>query len=132
MKIKISFTQSVILIGDLIVLLLVTLLGYVTHQAMAVADDRLWATWLPWTAAWLLVAPHLGAFDLQLMKDPRQLWRPFWAMVLASPMGGMLRGFWLDRPVIPLFIVVFGGLAALSIAAWRAAYWVFFTRRQSE
>ena len=35
-------------------------------------------------AAWLLTAPFLGAFDPQRMATTSQLWRPFWAMILAA------------------------------------------------
>ena len=130
-NLKLSRTQSIWLIGDLLVLLVVTLFGFDSHSAdTEITISRMWSTWVPWSVAWLLLAPHLGVFDEQRMQDGKQLWRPFWAMILASPMGGMLRGFWLGASVLPLFIVIFGGVATLAVTGWRAIYWALFVRQK--
>jgi hypothetical protein len=72
--------------------------------------------------AWLLVAPHLGVFDPARASAARQLWRPFWAMILAAPLGAWLRGLWLGSPVMLNFVWIIGGVNALAILAWRALY----------
>ena len=59
----------------------------------------------------------------------RQLWRPFWAMVLAAPLASWLRGVWLNAPIMPIFVLVLGGFSALGILAWRAVYALIFSRR---
>lgn len=103
-------------------LALVTLVGIASHQRLPEAGSRFLPNLLPWFAAWLLIAPHLGVFDLNLVRELRQLWRPFWAMVLAAPMGGLLRAIWLGTTVIPLFVLIMGGISALALLTWRAIY----------
>lgn len=117
-----SRTQLILIAVDALILLVVTLVGFAFHHTLASSGGRPLSTWLPWTAAWLLVAPYLKAFDEDAIRDFKQVWRPFWAMILASPIAGFLRALWLGNQVIPVFVVAFGGIAALSILAWRLLY----------
>ncbi len=118
-----------VLAGDVITLALVTLAGFARHDELDSANFRMLTTFIPLVLAWLLVAPHLAVFDLQRLSDPRQLWRPFWAMVLGAPFAGWLRGVMLNSPVLPIFVFVLGGVSALALLAWRSAYWLIFARR---
>lgn len=120
--------QALLLLGDIVVLAVVTVAGFASHGTAGTAGMRMLTTFAPLVAAWCLVAPQLGVFDLSRVGEPRQLWRPFWAMVLAGPLAAFLRGAWLDAPILPLFVVVLGGVSALSLLAWRALY-VLTTRR---
>lgn len=130
---------STLLAGDLVVLALVTLYGFASHGELDTAGTRLLTTFIPLIVAWLLIAPHLGVYNSDRAADPRQIWRPFWAMVLAGPFAGWLRGVilgWLDgaplgQPVQPLFVVIFGGVAALALLVWRALYLFIATRRRA-
>ena len=85
-------------------------------------------TFVPLVIAWLLIAPHLRVFQDAVTSDWKELWRPFWAMVLAAPLAAWLRGVWLDAPILPIFVVVLGGVSALALLAWRALYWVWRNR----
>lgn len=120
--------QLGLLLGDVLVLAAVTLWGFSTHDELSSAGTRLLTTFLPLVISWLLLAPHLGAFDLRRAADWRQLWRPFWAMVLAGPFAAFLRGVMLNRPVIPIFVVVLGGISALALLVWRVLYWLLLRR----
>lgn len=120
---------QVMLAGDTITLLLVTLAGFATHNELGTAGIRILTTFVPWVVAWLLLAPHLQAFDVERASDLKQLWRPFWAMVLAAPLAGLLRGIWLNSPIIPTFVVVLGGVSALALLVWRFLFWVVIARR---
>ena len=117
-----------VIAGDSITLALVTLVGFATHDELGTAGFRLLTTFIPLLVAWLLVAPHLGVFDPQRLREPLQLWRPFWAMILAAPLAGWLRGAWLNAPVIPIFVAVLGGVSALALLLWRSIYWLVFVR----
>jgi hypothetical protein len=128
-KIQLSKAQITLLVGDVVIILLMTLYGFFSHQMLPTVGTRLWSTFVPWVFAWLLVAPNLGAFNKEKVTQPRQLWRPFWAMILASPIGGFLRALWLSENTTPLFVVIFGGFCALGILAWRAIYWFVRSRR---
>jgi hypothetical protein len=115
--------QHVILIaGDVITLTLVTVFGFASHGTVATAGTRMLATFIPLSIAWFLIAPHLGVFDLERAREARQLWRPFWAMILAAPLGAWMRGVWLKSPILPLFVVILGGVSALCLLAWRTLY----------
>ena len=80
--------------------------------------------------AWLLVSPHLGVFDLQRTNQIGQLWRPFWAMVLAGPLAAWLRGVLLrNAPILPIFVLVLGGISALALLVWRFLFWLVVHER---
>jgi ABC-type xylose transport system permease subunit len=117
-----------VLAGDFITLALVTLAGFATHNELGSAGFRMLTTFIPLLVAWLLLAPHLRVYDPRCYNNPAQLWRPFWAMVLAAPLAGWVRGFWLNTPIIPIFVVVLGGISSLAILAWRSMYWLAFAR----
>jgi Protein of unknown function (DUF3054) len=114
--------------GDALTLLLVTIYGFASHNELGSGGSRMLTTFIPLLLAWLLIAPHLGVYDLERIQDPRQLWRPFWAMVLAGPMAGWLRGVMLGQPILPVFVLVIGGVSALALLFWRSVYGFAVTR----
>ncbi len=114
--------------GDIIFLGLVTIYGFASHNELGSAGLRLLTTFLPLVTAWILLAPHLGVFESRHLSDPRHLWRPFWAMVLAAPLAAWIRGAWLNTPILPIFVVVLGGISALAILSWRTLFWFMFYR----
>jgi hypothetical protein len=119
---------AALLAGDVVTLGIVTLYGFATHESVLSAGMHMLTTFLPLVAAWLLIGPHLGVFDLQRVRDWRQLWRPFWAMILAGPMAAWLRGAWLNSPILPLLVIILGGVAAVGLLAWRSLYWLIIRR----
>jgi hypothetical protein len=121
--------RAILLAGDVIVLVVVTAVGFANHHTLESAGLRMFSTLVPLVIAWFMVAPFLGAYDLERAADLRQLWRPFWAMVLAGPMAALLRGFWLNSPILPIFVVVLGGISALSILGWRLIVALLASRR---
>jgi hypothetical protein len=73
----------------------------------------------------------LHVFDYQRAADPRQLWRPLWAMVLAAPMVGFLRAVWLQSVIDPVFILVMGAFGGLGLLIWRGMLvWMLSRSRQ--
>ncbi len=120
--------HTLLFAGDILAIAIVTLIGFVTHnQANLDFLPRMAATFFPLTAAWFLAAPGLGLFDAPVTANPRQLWRPLLAMVLAGPLAAVLRAFWLGGAVIPVFVVVLSGTSALGMLAWRGL-WLLLTR----
>lgn len=116
-------------LGDLLAIALVTLIGFATHGETQVdLLPRMLATFLPLTFGWCLTAPFLGLFDLPVTANPRQLWRPVLALVLAGPLAALLRALWLNTVVIPIFGVVLSGSAGLGMLVWRAL-WLVWRRR---
>jgi asparagine N-glycosylation enzyme membrane subunit Stt3 len=121
--------QKIILIcGDVVVIFLLTVIGFASHQELDTAGWRLLTTFLPLTAVWFISALSLGALDHREAESPRQLWRPVIAMLLAGPLAVLLRGLWLQRPIVPIFGVVLTGSAMLGMAFWRVLF-LFLRRR---
>jgi hypothetical protein len=117
-----------LLVGDMVTLGLVTIFGFASHGTLSTAGVRILTTLLPVLVSWFLVAPFLGAYRLEWVSDWRQLWRPFWAMVLAAPLAAWMRAVWLESVILPVFVVVLGGISAIAILIWRLIYWVILTR----
>jgi len=129
MRIRLNSIQWTLIIGDLVTLALVTVYGFATHGTATSAGVHMLTTFLPLALAWFLVAPFLGAFDPHRAVDLRQIWRPFWAAVLAGPFATWLRGYMLNEPILPIFVVILGGVAALALLAWRLLFiWVLAPR----
>lgn len=117
-----------LVIGDVIVLLLVVLVGFASHNRLASGMIRILATFIPVLASWVLVGVHVGVFEARHTADFHQLWRPFWAMGLAGPLAAWMRAIILGEPdVSSIFVVILGGISALSLLAWRTLYW-YLTR----
>jgi hypothetical protein len=123
-----GFTQkhAFLLAGDILLFGIITLFGFASHNQLTTAGAHMFTTFVPLVAAWLMIAPHLRLFDLKSARQPEELWRPFWAMLLAAPMAGFLRGLLLQAPVLPVFILVIGGISALAMLLWRGifAFWL--------
>jgi hypothetical protein len=118
----------VLLVGDALVLLAVTLAGFGNHNS-SLAGGRWLTTFLPLVIAWGLVAPWLGNYSIRFWHQPFQAWRALLAMVLAAPIAAFLRAVLLTSTVVPIFVVALGGVAALSMTAWRV-FWALLALRE--
>lgn len=126
---KVSRQRAWLFGGDIVTLMLVTGLGFATHQTLESAGLRMLTTFVPLMLAWLLVSVPLGAYDPEHLVEPRQLWRPIYAMALAAPMAAWLRSIWLGSAIVPIFVAVLAGVSALAILVWRVIFWFIATRR---
>jgi hypothetical protein len=123
MKILRTDRQQIILIlGDAVTLFLVTIAGFASHGELGTTGLRLFSTFIPLSIAWFLISPHLGVFEIKRIHELKQIWRPFWAMILAAPLAGWIRGLWLGTAVLPIFVVILGGISALAILIWRILF----------
>ena len=120
--------QRFLIGGDILVLAITSVFGFTTHGTLGSAGMRILATLIPLLIAWFLIGPLMSVFNEKRVAEPRQLWRPLWAMVLAAPFAAFLRGVWLGQPIHPLFVVVIGGFSALALVAWRGLFLVFRMR----
>jgi hypothetical protein len=120
-----------LILGDILALFVITLIGFATHNELLLFPvERILATFLPLLAGWFLIAPWLGLFKPEITSDPRQLWRPVLAMLLAAPLAGLLRAMMLNGVVIPLFVLILGGSAALGMLVWRVLWWLFTRNKE--
>ena len=123
-------STSVLILGDCCALAVITLIGFANHnELLTFPAGRMAATFIPLLAGWFLIAPWLGLFKPEITSNPRQLWRPVLATLLAAPLTGLLRGLMLNSVVIPLFVLILGGSAALGMLVWRMLWWLFTRNR---
>jgi len=117
--------NSILLIGDILALLVTTIIGFVTHGEGEFSFlPRFLAAFVPITITWLILAPWFGLIQPEIASNPKQLWRPVLAMIFAAPLAVVFRGLILNAAVLPIFAVVFGATSAFGVVIWRAIYWV--------
>jgi len=118
--------KSILILGDLLAIFLITLIGFATHgEADQSFLPRMAAIYFPLSIAWFLLAPSLGLFQQELISRPTQLWRPALSAFFAAQLAAVLRGFILNTPIIPIFAVVLGAAGAVGMVLWRLIwYWI--------
>jgi hypothetical protein len=113
----------VLIVGDILTLAVVTWVGFATHGETSLdLLPRMTTTLLPLLVSWFLIAPLLSLFSAGTTQNPRQLWRPVYAALLAAPLFGVLRAVMLNGVVLPLFVLIMGASAALGMLLWRAIF----------
>lgn len=121
---ELTRTQRNVLIGDVAVLLLLTVGGFAAHHTLD-AFGRMIVTSVAALLAWAAVAPFLRVYNEAVIADPRALWRVAWAWLLAAPLATFLRGMALDSDIPWLFILVTMGINGFALIAWRIIFgWV--------
>jgi len=124
-----SRNQLIFLIAvDLLVLLVVTWLGFATHDR-SLADGRWLTTFIPLVFSWFLAAPWLGLYRAGAADRVQDFWRPGLAAALAAPLAVLLRALWLQQTVIPIFGLVMIAMTAAGMLLWRLAWAAWTTRR---
>ncbi|MDX9992836.1 MAG: DUF3054 family protein [Anaerolineales bacterium] len=114
---------TLLIIGDLLTLVIVTIVGFLTHGPLTLELlPRMMTTFLPLLAGWFLLAPLLRLFSPKITVQPLQLWRPLYATFLAAPLTGVLRAAMLNGIILPLFVLILGASAALGMLLWRALF----------
>jgi len=112
--------------GDVLAIAIVTVIGFATHgEANLSFLPRMLAAFIPLTVAWLLLAPWFGLFQSEITSNPKQLWRPIYAMIFAAPLAVVLRGLILNNAIIPIFAVVLTATSAFGMLLWRGIYSLF-------
>jgi len=115
--------KSILILGDLLAIGLVTIIGFATHgEAEVFFLPRMAALYIPLAISWFLLAPALGLFQREITSTPKQLWRPALAMIFVAPLAAVLRGFILNAPVIPIFAAILASVSAFGMVLWRALY----------
>lgn len=123
-----SRTQRHVLIGDVVVLVVLTIVGFVSHNELN-AGPRMLTTFVPSLVAWLWVSPWFDLFDEATLYAPgRMAWRTAWAWTLVGPLAVSLRAIWLNRVVLPVFLLVFTGANLVVFTLWRGAFAWFKAR----
>jgi len=114
---------------DTLMLLVVTWLGFATHNR-GLGDGRWLTTFIPLVIAWFLAAPWLGLFQSGVADRLQDFWRPLIAATLAAPLAVLLRALLLQQTVIPVFGLVMIAMTAAGMTIWRLAWAALSTRKQ--
>jgi hypothetical protein len=115
--------QQILYTGDSLSIAALTLIGFATHGETGLSFlPRMGTLFVPLVISWFLLAPWFGLFQLPVVFDAKQLWRPALAMLFAAPLAAVLRGFLLGAPVIPIFAAVLAATSALGMVLWRSLY----------
>ena len=116
--------HTVIVVGDILILAAITLTGFANHAEFGLSFlPRMAATFVPLCVAWFLLAPWFGLFREPVAGSATQLWRPAFVMLFAGPLAVILRGLWLEAPVMPIFAVVLTLTSTLGLTLWRMLWW---------
>ncbi len=122
--------KTSLIIGDILAMAIVTYIGFITHGEGGLSYlSRMAAVFFPLVIGWFLIAPWFGLFTLSIVSDLKMLWRPILAVIFAAPMALVLRGLFLNAPVLPIFAVVFASTSAFGLVIWRAVYLFFVNRK---
>jgi hypothetical protein len=112
--------KKVLWVGDVIVIGVITLVGFASHGEVLTAGFRMLTTFGPLLLSWILVGFLSESFDLDRSIELKQIWRPGLAMLAAGPLAVVIRAFLLDsRPIIPIFALVVTLTNILGILIWR-------------
>lgn len=112
-----------LILGDLLAMAVVTLIGFATHGAAELSFlPRIAAVYFPLSVSWFLLASPLRLFKREIVSNPRELWRPAFAMLFAASFAAVLRGLILDSSIIPIFAVILSATSALGMFLWRSLY----------
>lgn len=67
----------ILIVGDLIVALLMTVAGFANHSELSTAGlNRMAATFVAFAFAWFVVLPWLGCFEAKHVTRRPSVWRP--------------------------------------------------------
>jgi hypothetical protein len=121
-----SKSKWTLIMGDILALAIITVIGFASHGETEISFvPRMFTTFIPLVIGWFLIAPWLGVFDEQITSQPRQLWRPPLAILLAAPLTAILRATMLNSVALPLFTIILGSSAAIGMLVWRTIwYWL--------
>jgi hypothetical protein len=96
MSIQSRLPILLLLLGDALAILVVTLIGFTTH-GLSTATPRWLTTFIPLLISWFLLAPWFGVFLAANYCRPLQTWRAALAIAFAAPLAALLRSVWLGN-----------------------------------
>ena len=126
--VQFSRIQKNVILGDLAVLVLLTVVGFAVHLTLD-AFGRMVVTAVSGVVAWAAVAPFLGVYDERLIRNPGAVWRVGWAWLVAAPLATFLRGMALNRDISWVFVLVTMLTSGFGLVAWRIGYGWWLSRR---
>ena len=119
----------VLVFGDILALLVTTMLGFITHGETNISFlPRFLALFVPLVCAWFLLASWFGLFQPEISSSPRQFWRIVFAMAFVAPFAAVMRSLVLNTASLPIFAVVLAATSAIGMLLWRGLYFLLKIR----
>lgn len=114
-----------LLIGDLIVLLIFSIMGRADHGMTLSAGD-IFQTALPFIFGWLIVAPLMKALRPEAVQSiGRAIYKASTTWIVAGSVGLIIRSMYLQREIDWLFALITIGFNLILFIVWRALYaWI--------
>jgi len=120
---------SLLILGDIIVLLLVTWTGFATHN-VSLLNSRWLTTFIPLLAGWFLAATATELYQsYQSRSLVKVVWKAAAAAALAAPFGLWIRSLFLNSPVQPVFVLVMTGICVAALVGWHLIYHLWLLRK---
>jgi hypothetical protein len=109
--------------GDLLALLITTLIGFLTHDEADLSFlPRFAAIYFPLSISWSLLAPWFGLFQPEIISNPKHLWRAPLVMLFVASLAVTIRSALLSSNIKPIFVLVFGITSTFGLIFWRVIY----------
>ena len=121
MKSNRNDTSNILIFGDFVTFLVVTIIGFFNHNSQF-DILRVLANWLPLCLAWGMAAPLLGLWNRKQIPLQRTWWRFIWAAFLSVPLAVVIRGFILDTPTLGIFVLVMTAFSIVGLLIWRLVW----------
>lgn len=121
-------TTSILVIVDLVIILLFSAVGRLSHH-MVLDPSLLLNTTLPFAAAWLIVGALTGIFKPASVESTGRAFKStLLTLVIAGPLGVLLRSLLIGR--MPFYTFWFIGPLnlAMFMLPWRLVY-AYFKRK---
>ena len=128
MKSNRNDTSNILIFGDFLTFLVVTIIGFFNHNSQF-DILRVLANWLPLCIAWGMAAPLLGLWNRNQIPLQRSWWRFIWAAILSVPLAVVIRGFILDTPTLGIFVLVMTAFSIVGLLIWRLV-WQLILRKK--
>lgn len=111
-----------LLLGDSGTIIIIVLLGGLFHKTITYNYSSIFITSISWIIGWISLASISRLYNHEYVIKIESVWFSVWVMILASPIAGLIRGVILEKPIIPVFVGVLGGVLAISMFFWRLLY----------
>ena len=124
--------SNMLIFGDIITLAIVTWMGFVSHgESDSSYLPRFFAVLIPLLIAWFGFIRWVGLLHEEIVIEPKNLLCIPLAMVFVVPLAAFLRGFALNSPILPVFVIAFYATNTIGMLIWRWVY-LYIAKRMTK
>lgn len=121
--------KNILILGDIITFAIVTFIGFISHgESDSSYLPRFFAALIPLLVSWFLLITWFGLLNQEIISQTKNLYLIPMAMLFVIPLAATIRGFILNSPIQPSFIIAFYATNTIGILIWRFIY-IFITKK---